>query len=285
MRSGPLSDVRLVSFVQSHFVPVAVNQLKLRERKDAEGDLFRSIRQQDNTYQGIWFVTPDGKVLEQAQSRYTEPYLTAAQSALETWQTLNRAASKPLPSRATDSFDGLPAVAEGNLRLSVFVRRLNSPEDGLPAYDHVDLTADEWRSFIPAQATAGARGEVAQTALRKMALTFWPDALSDPIRPKEIKAVEMTATLDKLSEDEWHVRLTGKVSIEGNSIWGSRPRRTYYATLRGVARYRPSERTLTALRIVADGSWHVEESFGKISAPGRLGVVIEWQSTQVNLPC
>jgi hypothetical protein len=275
MRSGPLSDGRLISLVQAHFVPVAVNQLKVRKRKDAEGELFRSIRKQNNTYQGIWFVTPDGKVLAQVQSRYSYPILETARSALDKWQTLSSEPAQPLPLREAHSFDGLPPVADGSLRLAVFVRRLSQTQDGLPAYDHVDLTDDEWRSFIPAQETVGARRVVSPTALRKIALTFWPDALSDPIRPREIRSVEMTATLTSTADDEWTVNLSGKVNIEGNSGWGSRPRRSYPAVLRGDLRYRPRAQTLTAFRLVADGNWHIEESFGSISAPSQLGVVVE----------
>ncbi len=277
MRSGPLSDGRLIALVREHFVPVAINQLTVRDREDAEGELFRSVRKQNSTYQGIWFVTPDGKVLAQVQSRYTEPYLQAARAALEKWQALSSEPPKPLPARTADSFDGLSPVAEGSIRLSVFVRRLNPVgQDGLPAYDHVDLTADEWRSFIPAEATIGARRAVSQSARRKMALTFWPEALSDPIRPEEIRSVEMTATLDSITTDEWVVNLAGKVHIDGNSIWGVRPHRSYQATLHGVLRYRPSEQKLTALRLVGDGRWQVAESFGILSAPARLGVAVEW---------
>lgn len=276
MRSGPLSDGRLISLVHGNFVPVAINQLTVKERKDAEGDLFRLIRKQNNTYQGLWFVTPSGVVLGQIQSRYNDANLQAARAALEKWKAVVSEPSQPLPERVVHAFDGLPPVAADSLRFSVFVRRLNPVgEDGFPAYDHVDLTTDEWRSFIPTEATVGSRRAVSQSALRKIALTFWPEALSDPIRPNEIKSVEMTATLASVANDEWTVELSGKVGIDGNSVWGNRPRRTYQAALRGVLRYRPSEQKLTALRLIADGSWHVEESFGRLSAPGRLGVVVE----------
>jgi hypothetical protein len=279
MRSGPLSDGRLISLVHANFVPVAINQLTVKERKDAEGDLFRLIRKQNNTYQGLWFVTPDGKVLGQIQSRYNDANLQAARAALEKWKAVVSEPPQPLPERVVHAFDGLPPVAADSLRFSVFVRRLNSVgEDGFPAYDHVDLSADEWRSFIPAESPVGSRRAVSQSVLRKIALTFWPEALSDPIRPNEIKSVEMTATLASVANDEWMVELSGKVGIDGNSVWGNRPRRTYQAALRGVLRYRPSEGKLTALRLIADGAWHVEESFGRLSAPGRLGVVVELNS-------
>ncbi|MCS6858896.1 MAG: hypothetical protein NZT92_01090 [Abditibacteriales bacterium] len=280
MRSGPLADGRLISLVQTDFVPVAINQLRVRERKDAEGDLFRLIRQQNNTYQGLWFVTPDGKVLGQVQSRYSDANLQAARAALEKWKAMASEPAKPLPGRVVHPFDGLPPVAEGSLRLAVFVRRLNSVGgDGFPAYDHVDLTADEWRSFIPTEARVGSRRAVSQSALRKIALTFWPEALSDPIRPGEIKSVALTATLTSVANEEWTVELSGKVHIDGSSAWGNCPRRTYHATLRGALRYRPPEQRLTALRLIADGSWHVATSFGNLSTSGRLGVVVEFHSS------
>jgi hypothetical protein len=44
-------------------VPVAVNLYKVREDRGAAGALFRSVQQQTPQYQGIWIVSPDGKVL------------------------------------------------------------------------------------------------------------------------------------------------------------------------------------------------------------------------------
>src|SRR2546427_10672734 len=49
--------------VTTNFVPVAVNLYKVRQAKDAGGELFRSVQRQKDQYQGLWLVSPEGKVL------------------------------------------------------------------------------------------------------------------------------------------------------------------------------------------------------------------------------
>jgi hypothetical protein len=69
-----LSDQKVIQRVTTSFVPVAVNLYKVRQAKDAGGELFRSVRRQKDQYQGIWIVSPAGKVLaghHEFQSRET----------------------------------------------------------------------------------------------------------------------------------------------------------------------------------------------------------------------
>ena len=44
-------------------MPVALNLYTARKAEDAGGELFRSVQKQKPQYQGIWIVSPDGKVL------------------------------------------------------------------------------------------------------------------------------------------------------------------------------------------------------------------------------
>src|SRR5262249_9093148 len=63
LRAGPLSDPAVIRRVTTHFVPVAVNLYKVRQVNDAGGELFRSVQRQKDQYQGLWIVSPQGKVL------------------------------------------------------------------------------------------------------------------------------------------------------------------------------------------------------------------------------
>ena len=63
-------------------MPVAVNLYKVRRAKDAGGDLFRSVQRQKDQYQGIWIVSPVGKVL--AGKHDYEDFKNGARELLET---------------------------------------------------------------------------------------------------------------------------------------------------------------------------------------------------------
>src|SRR5690242_6238826 len=52
--------MRLIS---TRFVPVAVNLYKIRKAADVGGEFFRAVQKQQPNYQGLWVVSPDGKVL------------------------------------------------------------------------------------------------------------------------------------------------------------------------------------------------------------------------------
>ncbi len=48
-------------------MPVALNRNKIKEAKTPAGDLYRDIQKQRTQYQGVWIVSPEGKVLSQFQ--------------------------------------------------------------------------------------------------------------------------------------------------------------------------------------------------------------------------
>ena len=56
------ADQSVIQQVTTSFVPVAVNLYKVRLAKDAGGELFRSVQRQKDQYQGIWIVSPAGKL-------------------------------------------------------------------------------------------------------------------------------------------------------------------------------------------------------------------------------
>ncbi|GEM_PF-2333711 len=49
--------------MSQNFVPAAINLYRVRQANDGSRELFHSIQRQKDQYQGIWIVSPDGKVL------------------------------------------------------------------------------------------------------------------------------------------------------------------------------------------------------------------------------
>jgi hypothetical protein len=57
-------------------VPVALNLYKIRQDQGEAGDFWRSVQKQKPNYQGLWLVSPEGKVLaaHQDMSSMSDPH-------------------------------------------------------------------------------------------------------------------------------------------------------------------------------------------------------------------
>ena len=65
-------------------MPVALNLYKVRQDRGEAGDFFRSVQRQKPNYQGLWVVSPGGKVLaaHQDMSSMSDPRGKWARKAL-----------------------------------------------------------------------------------------------------------------------------------------------------------------------------------------------------------
>jgi hypothetical protein len=100
-----LSDQKVIHTVTTNFVPVAVNLYKVRQAKDEGGESFRSIQRQKDQYQGIWIVSPAGKVLAghhefKSRETWTQEVLETANAAVKSFGPLPPRQIKSSLSRA-----------------------------------------------------------------------------------------------------------------------------------------------------------------------------------------
>jgi hypothetical protein len=87
-RVSILSDPEIVNLLKTRFVPVAVDQHDHRQRKDAEGDFFAKVVRQagrgtDGYAQGFYLFTPQGKLLEFANTLSVDQVKRMLASALK----------------------------------------------------------------------------------------------------------------------------------------------------------------------------------------------------------
>src|SRR5207249_11167874 len=110
--------------VTTNFVPVAVNLYKVRKASDSGGELFRSVQRQKDQYQGIWIVSPDGKVLAghhevKNQATWTQEVLETIAGAMKSFDSVTPRHAQtvnPLP------FRGLGIQADGGANLAIYSR-------------------------------------------------------------------------------------------------------------------------------------------------------------------
>ena len=86
-----MSDDRVINLIRTSFVPVALNLYAVREAKGEAGDFFRSVYQQKPQYQGLWLVSPDGRVLAASvdgEPDWTKKVLRALNSGMKEFGTI-----------------------------------------------------------------------------------------------------------------------------------------------------------------------------------------------------
>jgi hypothetical protein len=139
-RASTFADPKIVSLLQTKFVPVAIDQFYQRQQKDAEGNFYRTIATQgpwkdvDGTTQGLYIATADGKLLAFNNNRGPEPIKRLLEKSLRDFQPV--AVSSIKPGEADPRFARTPP--QGGLVVRVTAKVLGGYEE----------TDDEWQKIF-----------------------------------------------------------------------------------------------------------------------------------------
>ena len=258
------------------------------------------MQRQKDQYQGVWIVSPEGKVLSGRQD-----YRDFKNGSVELLETMDAGLkafgevtpreakpTNPLPSR------GVGLLPDGGVSLSLYGRQvLGGGRSTIPAgvepscawywdgalrpdgpimIDGLALSAGEWASFVPARVEAGATGEVSEGVARK--LTRLLSASSDQSgmpRPEEAKVAELKATVESIEGGVARLRLAGRWEMM-HLVEGDAKRPQYgAATAEGTALYDIEGKSIRSLLLVFDGTIR---SGRPDAAPNRTGAVVEWKA-------
>ena len=296
------------------FVPAAINLYRVRQANDGSRELFHSIQRQKDQYQGIWIVSPDGKVLA-GRHDYAD-FKNGARELLETIDAGLKAFGpvEPRRVRATETtagqtistetisdylpFRGKGVRDDGNVDLALYVRqtlgggRQTIPPgvepdrawlwdgqyrpDGPPVIDTVVLSAEQWRTFSPPAVESRARWSVSEKVAREFTrlLTASSDQSAMP-RPEDATLAELQCMVESVSGGEARIRLSGRWEMV-HAIEQDKDRMLFgTATARGVAVYDTKAHLLRSFLLVFDGTIR----HGRPDAsPNRTGAVAEWSS-------
>ena len=274
-------------------MPVALNLYKIREARDAGGDFFRAARKQSPQYQGLWLVSPAGKVLASHQEtkdiadwhgKWPKKVLADLQRGLESF-----GAVKP---RRVDRFDSLPyrgagVRSSGSVTLAVcdrfvVVKDLDKepPPDALghTVLDSITLTAEEWPRLAPAVATAGGTWAVPEATARK----FFPLlSTSDTVfrDPTEVTGVRLVGRVQKVEDGTAHLSYEGDIAAthHGTANEGKAGNKCSAEAelIGGVGAYDVKSGKMLSLTLVFDGRWRNYAPYD--DPPVRFGAVVEWR--------
>ncbi len=288
---------------------MAVNLYKVRRAKDAGGDLFRSVQRQKDQYQGIWIVSPVGKVL--AGKHDYEDFKNGARELLETIDAGLAAFGPVIPRRVKPAeaisaetisallpFRGKGVRPDGSVDLALYVRQVlgggreTVPDgvesgrawlwdreyrtDGPPVIDTVSFSSAEWSAFAPEKVEPGLRWSVPEKVARRFTrlLTASSDQAWMP-RPEDATLAKVECVVESVSGGEARIRLSGRWEMV-HATEGDKNRRLFgAATARGVVVYDVAAQSASSFLLVFDGT--IRHSRADAS-PNRTGAVAEWSS-------
>jgi hypothetical protein len=272
-------------------VPVALNLYKIRQEKSEAGDFFRSVQKQKPNYQGLWVVSPAGKVLaaHQDMSTMADPHGKWARSALADLKAGLTAFGSVTP-RRIEKVESLPhrgvgAQPDGGVTFAVTDRWVivkdlsrDPPRNALGAtvLDSVTLAAGEWKQLTPADGKPAAEWAVPEATARK----FFPllSASDTTFRDaKEVTSVHLTGRVVKVEGQIVHLSYEGEVAAthQGTRDEAREGQKCSSAAklLGGAGLYDRKSGQLLALTLVFDGQYR---NYAPYDSPTRFGAVVEW---------
>jgi hypothetical protein len=272
-------------------VPVALNLYKIRQDKDEAGDFFRSVQQQKSNYQGLWVVSPAGKVLaaHQDMSSMSDPHGKWARTALADLEAGLKAFGPVTPRRALKvqslPHRGMGTQPDGRVTLAVtdrwvFVNDLSRepPRDALGAtvLDSITLTREEWQGLAPADATPASAWAVPEATTRKLfPLLSTGDTVFRDAR--EVTSVRLVGRVEEVGSGVAYLTYEGDIAAthRGTKDEGKEGKQCSSAAklLGGVGVCDVKSGRLLALTLVFDGRFR---NYAPYDAPARFGAVVEW---------
>ena len=279
-------------------MPVAVNLYKVRQAKGEGGELFRSIQRQKDQYQGIWIVSPAGKVLAghhefKSRETWTQEVLETANAAVKSFGPLRPRQIKstnPLPLRGHGVQD------DGAICLAIYARQMlgggrQSAPTGVPAsrlwlwdgedrpdgpavIDSLTLNAKEWAAFVPPKIDVGTTWAIPETVCRQFCRVLIPssDQSSMPL-PTDAKLARLNGTVESVEDGMVRIRLTG--ALEAVHLQEGDQKRPILgaSTSEGFAVYDVKERSIRSILFLFSGFYGPPNDEAVCAA----GAVVEWK--------
>ncbi|MFQ3650281.1 MAG: hypothetical protein SNJ75_08115 [Gemmataceae bacterium] len=280
-----MSDSGIIRQIRRNFVPVALNLYEIREAKGPAGDFFRAVKKQaPELYQGLYLVTPEGKLLAAhgKMEDSVEKWTTAVRATLD--QALK--ITGPLPARPDAGGDppglrGKGFDPDGGSIWAVYTRPMVLGLDrrglGDHAIDSIHFTAADWKAMAPPRdAGVGTRWSLPQTTARKLHKALSPNSDANTLaRPDEVTDATFTFRITRLRDGLATVRIDGHLA--GIHTWQFEPNKgkkiRAAVGFLGVGQVEVRSGRWRTLTLVGEGLY---SHFPPYEEPSKYGAVIEW---------
>ena len=266
----------MIEKITRNFVPIAANLYKIRDSKDAAGELFRSAQKQKDQYQGFWIMTPDGKVLsahhEHSDYRWTEEVLAAIDDGIDK--------AGPIKPRNPQPKDVLPewgkgVQKDGKVTLAIWTRYFVQGKGlNTGAIDAVTWSAKEWQAFAPPEPSAGKTWRIPADmgAEFSRCLSTVSDKSMMP-SPDDVTKVDLNGSVSRVSDGMATLSFTGHIAALHTHTFNKKYVYRSKATLTGVGTYDIAKKEMVSLLWIFEGSSRL---IGE-TTPHPLAAVVEWR--------
>jgi hypothetical protein len=254
---------------------VAVNLYKVRRARGAGGELFRAAQRQKDQYQGLWVLSPAGKVL--AGHHDVKDHKNWPQEVLDTLDAGLKAFGPVRPRRVkpTDPLPhrGVGTGPDGAVTLAVYARYLHrGKRDGPAVIDSLTLPAGQWRAFMPPKATAGTEWALPGAVARRLCRGLSPSSDQSTMpRPGEVSAVRLSGRVVEVKEGIARLRYRGEIAArhtyEGKASHGQ-------ARVIGSGSYDVKARRMRSLLLLLEGTHRSPPPYDQ--AARETEAVVEW---------
>jgi hypothetical protein len=271
--------------VSRSFVPVALNLYVIRKEKSAAGDFFRAVqKQRPAQYQGIYIVSPEGKVLATQGSEppkpksWTQDLLDAIDDGIT--------AHGGVAARRPDAVDLLPdrgvgRRSDGSIVLAVYTRYLLSGLDrrgfGSATLDSVVWSGTDRAQLELPDLASGDEVAAGPAGVRKLHRVLSPssDANTMP-RADELTRYRLTGRVERVRDGIAYLSFRGSIAgihtVEFDPNKGKKIHAEMAFT--GVGACDAKTGKLLAITLLGDGQY---KSYGPGDRPMRYGAVVEWR--------
>lgn len=281
MRVSSLSDRRVIELISKYFVPAWVSRDFYQiegDHRDEEAEILRLDRERrQRGLEGgtvcVFLVAADGRVLAtQRVQRACKPdnLLPFLQKTVAD-RKLKPRAEEAIRASAAKTRDVKPKTENGRF-IHIWTRLDTGGNRGL-SNDRVELTAAEWKTFLPpADAKPGTTWRIPEKIGHKLFQYGYPPDPHWMAKDCKVLKGSLKATLAALSEREARIQLAGEMKLSFPHGTAAAGRIT--ARLVGTARVDRHKKTLTSLALVserADYVWHWQ---GK-PQPRKMRIALE----------
>jgi hypothetical protein len=232
------------------------------------------VQRQKDQYQGIWIISPEGKVL--AGHHDIKDHKTWHREVLE---TIDVALAKfgPVEPRRAERVDPLPyrgagVEPDGGRTLAISTRYLHEGRrDGPVVIDSLTLPARDWAGLLPDNVADGVEWTVPEAVARRFSRVLSPGSDQSTMpHPKDVTQVRIAGKVQEVKDGVARLVYEGKIAAahtyEGK-VSHSRARLT------GVSLYDVKAREVRSLVWVFDGSYR---HFPPYDSPRETGAAVEW---------
>ena len=281
MRAGPLSDEKVISLLNAHYVPVFISNEDYDKNGQASPEAKKerlrihvefADRDLGTGSVHCYLLAPDGRGLESLGVVKAANEKGRLVALLEKWaKELNVPAGAPVVPPKSVSAPIRATKGDDSLLLHLVSRGENTgPEGGswreFPAENYLELTSDQWRKLLPppgAEAKVGAAWEIDKDAAASFLRYFYPQAEDGTDRPETtIDRQSLKATLVELKDGVARARVEGGLVMKRPFYPGRPNPDTVEASILGFMSWDVKDGRIRSFELVTDKATYQRKTFG-----------------------